>query len=109
MLPVTEIYRHTKHFPRDEVFGLTVQMRRAAVSIASNIAEGKGRASGRELVQFLGHARGSLYEVQAQLRIAQELGYLSRTEGQELIEQAAETGRILAGLIRSFSKAAFRC
>ncbi len=62
-----DVYRLTKSFPREEVYGLTIQLRRAAVSVASNIAEGKGRSSDREFVQFLHHARGSLLEVETQI------------------------------------------
>ena len=71
-----EIDRCTRTFPKDELYGLTSQMRRAAVSVASNIAEGKGRYSPKEFVQFLYRARGSLLELQTQLFIARELKYL---------------------------------
>jgi four helix bundle protein len=95
-----DIYRATRSFPEEEKYGLTSQIRRAAVSIASNIAEGKGRASDKELLQFLNHARGSLYEVQPQLAIAERLGY--QNQNQKLISNAAEVGRLLNGLIRSY-------
>jgi four helix bundle protein len=97
---ILDIYRATRSFPEEEKYGLTSQIRRAAVSIASNIAEGKGRASDKELLQFLNHARGSLYEVQTQLAIAERLGYLN--QNQTLISNAAEVGRLLNGLIRSY-------
>jgi four helix bundle protein len=97
---VVEIYKCTKNFPREEMYGLTNQLRRAAVSVASNIAEGKGRSSDKELCQFLDHARGSLYEVQTQLQIAEKLGFLSKTESHNPSANAAETGRLLNGLIR---------
>ncbi len=70
----TRVYRLTRQYPREEIYGLTTQMRRAAVSVASNIAEGKGRSSDRELVQFLCHSRGSLFEIETQLEIGKTLG-----------------------------------
>src|SRR5688572_23953419 len=78
MILVEDIYRVTKTFPRDEAFGLTSQIRRSAVSVPSNIAEGAGRNSTKELVQFLGIASGSLAEADTQLEIATRLGYLDR-------------------------------
>jgi len=79
-----DIYRCTRTFPKDELYGLTSQMRRAAVSVASNIAEGKGRYSYKEFVQFLYRARGSLLELQTQLFIAQELDYLESLAARRL-------------------------
>jgi four helix bundle protein len=99
---VEAVYRHTEEFPIREKYGLTNQLRRAAVSIPSNIAEGKGRSSDRELVQFLNHARGSLYEVQTQLKIARRLHYLPVGTADKLDSQTAEVGRLLNGLIRRF-------
>src|SRR5258707_7778544 len=77
---VTDIYRATQNFPRQETYGLTSQIRRSAVSVASNIAEGQGRLSRREIRQFLGVARGSLVEMENQVVIAEKLGYLSKGE-----------------------------
>ena len=97
------IYQLTKTFPREETYGLTSQVRRAAISVVSNIAEGKGRASDRELVQFLCHARGSLFEIETQLAIAQRLGYGTTEEYASLQSESARIGRMLNGLIRSVS------
>ncbi len=95
------IYRLTRQYPRDELYGLTAQLRRAAVSVASNIAEGKGRASDRELVQFLCHSRGSLFEIETQLEIGKALGYGDKEEYLSLKDEAGRIGRMLNGLIRS--------
>jgi four helix bundle protein len=100
-----EIYRTTNDFPKHEIYGLTSQLRRAAVSVPSNIAEGKGRNSDKELCQFLNHARGSVCEVQTQLMLAQRIGYLDKLQGDRLLAQAAEVVRLLNGLIRSFRQA----
>ena len=81
---VTEIYVSTKAFPREETYGLMSQIRRAAVSIPSNIAEGKGRSSDKEFAQFLNHARGSLFEVETQLELALRLGYLQDRDVRQL-------------------------
>ena len=103
---VTAVYRATANFPKDELFGLTSQLRRAAVSIPSNIAEGQGRLSEKEFRYFLGQARGSLMEVETQLQIAENLGYLERETTRMLMEACAEVGRILNGLLASVSKQA---
>ena len=99
---VEEIYRCTKTFPREELFGLTMQMRRSAVSVPSNIAEGKGRYSQKELIQFLFHARGSLLELQTQISIAERLTYLPALDASKLHKESAEIGRLLNGLIHRF-------
>lgn len=96
-----QVYRSTQTFPKNEVYGLTSQMRRAAVSIASNIAEGKGRYSRKEFVQFLYRARGSLLELETQLFIARELLYLDTVAAKQIETQTAELGRILNGLTKS--------
>jgi four helix bundle protein len=101
---VAEVYRATRSFPKDEVYGLTAQLRRAAVSVPSNIAEGQGRLSTGEFKQFLGHARGSLYELNTQLRIAEKLEYLARKEVNALSNRSAEVGRILNGLLSSLGE-----
>ena len=101
---VTEIYRLSKKFPKEDLFGLTSQMRRAAVSIPSNIAEGRGKSSKKEFQQFLHHARGSLAELETQIVISQNLGYLNAGETAMVTEIIAEVGRLLHGLLASLKK-----
>ena len=96
------VYRCTLGFPKDEVYGLCSQMRRAAVSVPSNIAEGKGRHSHKEFVQFLYHARGSLLELETQLSIAHDLLYIDLQAFEKLESDTQELGRILNGLINRF-------
>lgn len=96
-----EIYRRTATFPREEMYNLTQQMRRSAISVPSNIAEGKGRNSRREFNQFLFHARGSLLELQTQVMIARRLNYFSEEQARQILEHANAVGRSLAGLINS--------
>lgn len=98
-------YRATETFPKHEVYGLAQQMRRAAVSVASNIAEGKGRNTDNEFRQFLFNARGSLLELETQCVIARQLHYLPE-EVYSLREQTKEVGRSLAGLLNSLSPVA---
>ena len=95
------IYRETQRFPQREIYGLTNQMRRAAVSVPSNIAEGKGRSSDRDFAVFLCHARGSLHELETQSLIAQQLGYLGKDAAASVDALIAETGKMLNGLINS--------
>jgi four helix bundle protein len=99
MALVTQIYRATDVFPSREMYGLTRQIRDAAVSVPSNIAEGKGRQTKRDYLQFLYRARGSLLEVDTQLEVGRNLGYLDEPKFLALFEQAAEAGRVLNGLI----------
>lgn len=99
-----EIYICTRRFPKDEMYGLTQQVRRAAISVPSNIAEGKGRHSHKDLVRFLYQARGSLLELETQLSIAHELGYLEGPAFKRLTELMEEEGRILNGLINRFEE-----
>jgi four helix bundle protein len=103
---VTEIYRVTKNFPCDEAYGLTSQLRRAAVSVPSNIAEGQARYSRREFYRFLTVARGSLAEIETQVTIAKSLDYLTSATADLLLSRSAEPGRILNGLITSTKSAA---
>ena len=103
---VTHVYRISRRFPKEEMYGLTSQLRRAAVSVPSNIAEGKGRHSDRELTQFLCHARGSLFEIETQLEIAERLTYITKEESESLRCEATRVGQMLNGLIRSLRPAA---
>ena len=96
------VYQTTDHFPTRERFGLATQMRRAAVSVLSNIAEGASRRSDSEFRRFLEIARGSLAELQSQLTIASDLGLLEDDEGQRLAEAASNTARVIHGLIRFY-------
>lgn len=96
------IYRDTAGFPKEELFGLTSQIRRAAVSVASNIAEGCGRSTDTDFLRFLDMANGSLRELQHQISLAQRLGYLpSQSSLPNDNSILFETGRVLHGLIRS--------
>ncbi len=105
MALVVEIYKVTSQFPKEEMYGLVSQMRRAAVSIPSNIAEGQGRGSTGEFVLFLGHARGSLYEVETQILAAKTIGFIQNDKADELLGKTAEVGRVLNGLIASLRSA----
>jgi four helix bundle protein len=101
---VLNVYRSTNVFPKVETYGLVSQLRRAAVSIPSNIAEGQARLSTAEFKQSLGHARGSLMEVETCILLAQELGYLERDQGEDLLAGTAEVGKILNGLLNSLAR-----
>ena len=100
----TDTYRSTADFPKPELYGLSQQMRRAAVSIPSNIAEGKGRGSDKGFVNFLFNARGSLMELETQIEIAQGLRYLNQESAEYLRGQATKVGKSLSGLINALSK-----
>lgn len=97
---VLKTYEITKDFPKDEQFGLTSQVRRAAVSIPSNIVEGKARGSNREYKRFLFMARGSLEEVKYQLFLAKDLNYIDEEKYKDVLNLVMETGKLLAGLIK---------
>ena len=98
---VTDIYRATEKFPKTEMFGLCSQVRRAVVSVPSNIAEGQGRDSAKEFLHHLSFAYGSLMETETQLQIAANLGFLEKSELIRLMVQTAEVGRLINGLSRS--------
>ncbi len=103
---VSDIYGVTQRFPSDERYGITNQLRRAAVSVPSNIAEGQARFSQKEFHHFLSHARGSLVEIETQLLIAKDLKYLEPASADSLLAAAEELGRILNGLIASIKSGA---
>jgi four helix bundle protein len=98
---VLEIYRATKAFPQVETYGLISQLRRAAIAVPSRIAEGHERISTGDYRQFLGHALGSVMEIETQILIAEELKYLNKEQSASLLERTAEVGKILNGLLRS--------
>ena len=100
---VVLIYRHTKGFPKEEVYGLTSQMRRAAVSVPSNIAEGQGRRTTGEFLNYLSIARGSLLELETQAIIAQKLEFLTTPALQEIEIQLTQVGKMLNGLINALN------
>ena len=98
-----EIYRLSAGFPKHEVYGLTSQLQRAAISIPSNIAEGQARNSNKEFFHFLGIARGSLAELETQIMLAQRLGYMSAGTASLALEKAEEIGKMLKGLQKTVS------
>ena|SRR2546422_359598 len=98
-----EVYPATRRFPKEEIYGLTSQLRRAAVSVPSNIAEGQGRKSTNEFLHHLSIAYGSLMEVETQLLIAARLGYLEQESIEKLMERAGEVGRLINGLYNSLT------
>lgn len=104
MALITEIYSITRLFPKEELYGLVSQIRRSAVSIPSNIAEGYGRYSTNDYTRFLQIAIGSLYELQTQLEICLNLGYLSKDTFEKVYEQSREIERMLSSLIKKVGK-----
>lgn len=97
---VIDVYKITKEFPKEELFGLTNQLRRAVVSFTSNIAEGFSRNSFKEKLQFYSIALGSLTEIQNQLLVARDIGYISLEEFRLLAEQSVKISKITNGLIK---------
>lgn len=91
-----EIYRRTESFPESEKFGLTSQIRRAAISVPSNIAEGSARLSDKEFIRFMNIAMGSLYEVATQLDIAKEIGILSSSDFELLIKEVNSVTKMMS-------------
>ena len=97
------VYQHTKLFPKDEIYGLRQQLRRASVSIPSNIAEGQCRSTTKDFLHFLAIARGSLAEVETQVLISQRLAFFSEEHANELFDRVNEVGRLISGLRNSLS------
>jgi four helix bundle protein len=94
-----EIYLRTEEFPKSETFGLRMQLRRSAVSVASNIAEGHGRLTDPQLRNSLGMARGSLYELQTQIELACDLRFVDPESKQRLLEMAIDVAKLINGLL----------
>jgi four helix bundle protein len=101
---VVNVYRNTAHFPREEMFGLTSQLRRAAVSVPSNIVEGCARSSEAEYLRFLDIAYGSAKEVEYQIGLSHRLGFLGEPAHNELASRASETAKVLNGLIKALRR-----
>lgn len=97
---VTAIYQSTRKFPKEELFGLTSQLRRCSVSIPSNIAEGSGRESDKDYIRFLNISVGSLFELQTQLEIAKNIDYLTQEEFNKQYEDIKELERMLVSFIK---------
>jgi four helix bundle protein len=98
------IYQASATWPRSELYGLVSQVRRAAVSVVSNIAEGQGRSSSGEFLQFLGNAKGSLLETETQILLAQRLKYLNDEEAQKILDKIDRVSRLLFGLMQSLKE-----
>ncbi|RLG33355.1 four helix bundle protein [Methanosarcinales archaeon] len=101
---IVEVYGITKGFPQEEKFGLVSQIQRAAVSIPANIAEGWGRGSTKEYIQFLRMARGSLMELETHLIVSQRLNYINQETLELMLEEIQTLGKMLNALITSLSK-----
>lgn len=97
-------YRYTKQFPKDEIFGITSQLRRSISSVPANVAEGNGRGSRKEYLKFLIIARGSLNEARYFVQLSSDLEYLEPSQQTALNERLERVSRLLAGLIRSLRR-----
>jgi four helix bundle protein len=97
-----EIYKITSNFPKEEMFGITNQLRRAVVSISNNISEGTGRQYKKDTIQFLFVSNGSLNEVESMLQIANELGFINEKKTDELVQRTEEVRKLLKGFIKYF-------
>ena len=98
------VYRFSEKFPSSETYGLSSQIRRAAISVPSNIAEGQGRTGTKEFLHHLSIAYGSLLEVETQAQIAQRLGYVGYEGCDEILQATGEVGRLLSGLMNSLTR-----
>lgn len=98
------VYDLTRKFPKEELFGLTSQIRKAVVSVPSNIAEGQGRRSTKEFLRHLSIAYGSLLETETQTIVAEMQNYISSEESSEVLQKAAEVGRLTSGLVNSLEE-----
>ena len=99
-----EVYRVTENLPRNEIYGLTSPLRRAAVSVPSNIAEGQGRLTKGEFAHFLGQARGSLFELETQFEIALDLHLVNEPDFRDFAQRSSEVSKLLNGLIESMRR-----
>ena len=101
---VKDVYEETRNFPKEELYGITTQIRRSAISIPSNISEGHIRQHRAEFRQFLNIALGSLAELETQIIIARELNYLSIEKSENLIDQMSSLGKMMRGLMKKLIK-----
>ena len=106
---VTQVYEKSRSFPKEDTYGLTSQMRRCAVSIPSNIAEGYGRRTSGDYIRFLRMASGSLYELQTQMEIAKNLCYLPESEFQNIEANTIELEKMLSSMISKLLNAIDKC
>ncbi len=104
MTLTTQIYHFTSNFPKEEVYGLTSQIRRSSISIPSNIAEGYGRESDKEFLRFLSISIGSLFEMQTQLEIAKNIAYLNEAQFNNLYENSREVERMIVSFIKKIKE-----
>lgn len=100
---VTDIYKLTKSFPKDEIYGLVSQMQRAVVSVPSNIAEGSERNSDKEFAKFLHISRGSLAELETQIIISEKLGYINQEQCAYILNNCYEIGKMINGLLNKIN------
>lgn len=101
---ITKVYKITGSFPRYEQYGISIQMRKSSLSVASNIAEGAARQTKKEFIQFLHMAQGSLSELDTQVEASKQLGYLQEKDIKDLSDNAIEIDKMITGLIKSLKK-----